>query len=63
LIWGENGTNALHLAAANEETTDLIDIILETRKFDIIATRELANGEWTPLHHAIKRPDPQRDPS
>lgn len=35
MTWGENRTNALHVAAANEKTADLIDAILETKKFDI----------------------------
>ncbi|XP_046649363.1 uncharacterized protein LOC124340776 [Daphnia pulicaria] len=50
LTWGENGTNALHVAAANEKTTDLIDAILETGKFDI---NGLDNDGHTPLHHAM----------
>jgi ankyrin repeat protein len=53
--WGENGANALHLAAANEKTADLIDAILETVKFDINGVD--INGR-TPLHYAMKRPDP-----
>jgi ankyrin repeat protein len=55
MTWGENGANALHLAAANEKTTDLIDVILETGKFDI---NGVDNDGRTPLHYAIKRPDP-----
>jgi ankyrin repeat protein len=55
MTWGENGANALHLAAANEETTELIDIILETGKFDI---NGVDNDGRTPLHYAIKRPKP-----
>jgi ankyrin repeat protein len=55
LTWGENGANALHLAAANEETTELIDIILETGEFDI---NGVDNDGRTPLHFAIKRPNP-----
>jgi ankyrin repeat protein len=47
---GENGANALHVAAADEETTDLIDAILETRKFDI---NGVDSDGRTPLHHAI----------
>jgi ankyrin repeat protein len=56
MTWGENGANALHLAAAkNEETTDLIDAILETGKFDI---NGIDNDGRTPLHYAINRPKP-----
>jgi ankyrin repeat protein len=55
MTWGENGANALHLAAAGEETTDLIDVILETGKFDI---NGVDNDGKTPLHYAIKRPKP-----
>jgi ankyrin repeat protein len=55
MTWGENGANALHLAAANEETTDLIDAFLETGKFDIDG---VDNNGRTPLHYAIKRPNP-----
>jgi ankyrin repeat protein len=50
LTWGENGANALHVAAADEETTDLIDAILETGKFDIDGADNIG---WTPLHYAI----------
>jgi ankyrin repeat protein len=50
LTWGEDGANALHVAAANEKTTEFIDAILETGKFDINGVD--GNG-WTPLHHAI----------
>jgi ankyrin repeat protein len=55
MTWGENGANALHLAAADEETTDLIDVILETGKFDI---NGVDSDGRTPLHYAIERPDP-----
>jgi ankyrin repeat protein len=50
LTWGENGTNALHMAAANAKTTDLIDAILKTGKFDI---NGVDKDGWTPLHHAM----------
>jgi ankyrin repeat protein len=55
MTWGENGSNALHLAAANAKTTDVIDVILETGEFDINGGD---NDGRTPLHYAIKRPDP-----
>ncbi|XP_046451149.1 serine/threonine-protein phosphatase 6 regulatory ankyrin repeat subunit B-like [Daphnia pulex] len=55
LTWGENGANALHLAAANEETTELIDIILETGQCNI---NGVDSDGRTPLHYAINRPDP-----
>jgi ankyrin repeat protein len=48
--WGENGTNALHMATAYAKTTDLIDAILKTGKFDI---NGVDKDGWTPLHHAI----------
>jgi ankyrin repeat protein len=50
MTWGENGANALHLAAADEETTDLINAFLETGEFDIDG---VDNDGWTPLHYAI----------
>ncbi|XP_046649308.1 serine/threonine-protein phosphatase 6 regulatory ankyrin repeat subunit A-like [Daphnia pulicaria] len=50
MTWGENGANALHLAAAGEETTDLINAFLETGEFDINGGD---NDGWTPLHYAI----------
>jgi ankyrin repeat protein len=46
----ENGVNALHVAAANEKTTNVIDAILETGKFDIDRGDNIGR---TPLHHAI----------
>jgi ankyrin repeat protein len=55
MTWGENGANALHLAAANEKTTDLIDIILVSRQCNI---NSVDSDGRTPLHYAIKRPDP-----
>ncbi len=55
MTWGENGAKALHLTAADEETTELIDIILETGKFDI---NGVDNDGRTPLHYAIERPGP-----
>jgi ankyrin repeat protein len=48
--WGENGTNALHVAAADAKTTDVIDAILETGTFDINGVD--SDGD-TPLHYAI----------
>ncbi|XP_046649305.1 ankyrin-3-like [Daphnia pulicaria] len=48
--WGEMGTNALHLASFYAKTTDLIEFIRETGKFDINGTD---NNGWTPLHYAI----------
>jgi ankyrin repeat protein len=48
--WGENGTNALHVTAADAKTTDLIDVIVETGKFDI---NGIDNNGLTPLHHAM----------
>jgi ankyrin repeat protein len=50
MTWGENGAKALHVAAANEETTELIDAFLETGKFDIDG---VDNDGRTPLHYAI----------
>jgi ankyrin repeat protein len=47
---GEDEMNALHLASRYTETTDLIDVILETGKFDI---NGVDNNGWTPLHCAI----------
>ncbi|XP_046651126.1 serine/threonine-protein phosphatase 6 regulatory ankyrin repeat subunit B-like [Daphnia pulicaria] len=47
---GEMGKNALHLASLTAKTTDLIDALLETEKFDISGTDNRGN---TPLHHAI----------
>ncbi|XP_046634899.1 serine/threonine-protein phosphatase 6 regulatory ankyrin repeat subunit B-like isoform X2 [Daphnia pulicaria] len=55
LTWGEDGANALHVAAANEETTELIDVILETEQCNI---NPVDSDGRTPLHYAIKRPDP-----
>ncbi len=46
----ENGINALHLASFHAKTTDLIDTILETGKFDINGTD---NKGRTPLHFAM----------
>ncbi|EFX83084.1 hypothetical protein DAPPUDRAFT_240584 [Daphnia pulex] len=48
--WGENGANALHVAAANKKTTELIDVILANGQFDI---NGVDNDGDTPLHHAI----------
>jgi ankyrin repeat protein len=47
---GRDGENALHVASRYAETTDLIDFILETGKFDI---NGVDNNGWTPLHCAI----------
>jgi ankyrin repeat protein len=47
---GEMGENALQLASFHAETTDVIDIILETEKFDI---NGVDNDGDTPLHYAI----------
>jgi ankyrin repeat protein len=55
MTWGENGTNALHLAAADEKAAEFIDVILETGKFDI---NGVDNDGRTPLHYAIERPNP-----
>jgi ankyrin repeat protein len=49
-IWGEQGGNALHLASLNAETTDVIDVVLETEKFDIDG---VDNKGRTPLYWAI----------
>jgi ankyrin repeat protein len=57
MTWGENRTNALHVAAANEKTADLIDAILETKKFDI---NGVDNDGNTPLHHAIMGSDSRK---
>ncbi|EFX83083.1 hypothetical protein DAPPUDRAFT_240585 [Daphnia pulex] len=46
----EKGTNALHLASLFAETTDLIDVVLESGKFDINGTDNVGS---TPLHYAI----------
>jgi cytohesin len=48
---GEYGENALHVASLNAETTDLIDVIWETEKFDI---NGVDNDGDTPLHWAIR---------
>ncbi len=50
----ENGATPLHLAAKEDyrETTELIDIILETGKCNINA---VDNDGRTPLHYAIER--------
>jgi ankyrin repeat protein len=50
MTWGENRTNALHVTAAYAKTTDLIDVIVETGKFNI---KGVDNDGLTPLHHAI----------
>ncbi|XP_046654818.1 ankyrin-1-like [Daphnia pulicaria] len=55
MTWGDNGANALHLAAADEKAAEFIDVILETGKFDI---NGVDNDGRTPLHYAIKRPKP-----
>jgi ankyrin repeat protein len=55
MTWGDNGENALHLAAADEKAAEFIDVILETGKFDI---NGVDNDGRTPLHYAIKRPKP-----
>jgi ankyrin repeat protein len=49
---GEDGMNALHVASLYAETTDLIDVILETGKLDI---NGVDNNGWTPLHWAINK--------
>jgi ankyrin repeat protein len=49
--WGEYGMSALHLASFLAKTTDVIDVIYETGKFDINGGDD--NNGWTPLHHAI----------
>ncbi|XP_046643175.1 serine/threonine-protein phosphatase 6 regulatory ankyrin repeat subunit B-like [Daphnia pulicaria] len=48
---GEDGNNALHLASLKAKTTDIIDAILETGKFDI---NGVDNKGDTCLHLAIK---------
>jgi ankyrin repeat protein len=48
---GEDGGNALHLASRYAKTTNLIDVILETGKFDINGVD--IDGR-TPLHYAIR---------
>jgi ankyrin repeat protein len=50
VIWGEEGMNALHLASRHAKTTDVIDVVFETGKFDI---NGVDNDGWTPLHYAI----------
>jgi ankyrin repeat protein len=55
MTWGGNGANALHLAASHAKTPDVIDVILATGKFDI---NGVDNDGWTPLHYAMKRPNP-----
>jgi ankyrin repeat protein len=47
---GKYGMNALHVASLKGKTTDLIDVILETEKFDI---NGVDSGGDTPLHYAI----------
>jgi ankyrin repeat protein len=49
------GMNALHEVSFYAKTTDLIDAILETGKFDI---NGVDNDGRTPLHYAINKPDP-----
>jgi ankyrin repeat protein len=51
-VRGKNGSNALHVASLKAKTTDLIDVILETEKFDINGVN---NRGWTPLHLATDR--------
>jgi ankyrin repeat protein len=48
--WGEYEMNALHVASLSAKTTEILDVILETGKFDI---NGLDNNGWTPLHCAI----------
>ncbi len=55
LTWGKFGANALHVASLEAKTTNVIDAILETGNFNI---NGFDNNGWTPLHYAIKRPDP-----
>lgn len=45
------GVNALHVASRYAKTTELIDIVLETDKFDI---NEGDNDGDTPLHYAMQ---------
>jgi ankyrin repeat protein len=53
-IADKNGVTPLHLAAKNKDTTELIDIILETGQCNINGVDD--DGR-TPLHYAIERPD------
>jgi ankyrin repeat protein len=48
--FGKNGMNALHYVALHARTTDVIDVVLETGKFDINGGDNEGN---TPLHYAL----------
>jgi ankyrin repeat protein len=51
LKWGKEGWNALHMASKRAKKTEILDVILDTGKFDING-RDV-NGA-TPLHHALR---------
>jgi ankyrin repeat protein len=51
----EKGINALHVASKYANTTDFVDVLLETGAFDINASD---NDGDTPLHYAINGTNP-----
>ncbi|EFX68804.1 hypothetical protein DAPPUDRAFT_114255 [Daphnia pulex] len=46
VTWGEGGWNALHIASTVAKTTEILDVILETGKFDINGNNSLHYAKY-----------------